>query len=241
MLFSTPTLLVVILLISAASLASYLLSQWVPLRSSGRTLAWASLSAGTVLLLAAAAVVALSMHSLSTIQLPFDVGLPEHMIKPAPPDITKPIDNGAAAALREATREKIRRQLWDAAINDLLEMRGSENATAQEKYDVLDLLLLVQQKKQDYVAAAVALDAMLKSPLMPQSDRPDKLGLAVYLNYRTQFYADSIRYGREYLEHYSDADGAVRRMVQQATSAYAALDPPPQIEPQRYYSPEASQ
>jgi hypothetical protein len=77
-------LLVVVLLISAASLASYLLSQWTPLRSSGRTLAWAGLSIGTVLLLAAAVVVALSMRSLSTLHLSENGGLPQQMIKPVP-------------------------------------------------------------------------------------------------------------------------------------------------------------
>lgn len=93
MLFSTPTLLVVILLISAASLASYLLSQWIPLRSSGRTLAWAGLSVGTVLLLAAAAVVALSMRPLSTMHLSHNAGLQERMIKPAQPSAVDHPDN----------------------------------------------------------------------------------------------------------------------------------------------------
>jgi hypothetical protein len=55
------TLLVVFLLVSAASLASYLLSQWSPIRDSDRSLGWAAISIGTTLLLATAAIAVLTV------------------------------------------------------------------------------------------------------------------------------------------------------------------------------------
>lgn len=85
MLFSTSTWLVVVLVASAAMLASYLLSQWTLLRSNGRTLAWAGLSAGTLLLLTAAALVTLSMRSIALIHLPWAESLESYFIKPAEP------------------------------------------------------------------------------------------------------------------------------------------------------------
>lgn len=86
MLFSSSTWLVVVLLASVAMLGSYLLSHGSILRTSGRTLAWTGLSAGTLLLLAAAALVSLSMYSMATLHLSWPEALAGYFIKPAQPD-----------------------------------------------------------------------------------------------------------------------------------------------------------
>lgn len=61
MLVRTSSLLVIFLLVSVASLASYLLSQWKPVRASGGTLGWAGISVGVTLLLTAVVIVMLAI------------------------------------------------------------------------------------------------------------------------------------------------------------------------------------
>jgi len=63
------TLVVVFLLVTAASLASYLLSQWGSLRSSNTGIGWVAITIGTTLLLAAAAIVVLTASLLPKLQL----------------------------------------------------------------------------------------------------------------------------------------------------------------------------
>ena len=57
----TSTLLIVLLLVSAASLASYALSHWSSIRGGISNLGWAATSIGTTLLLTAAAIVVLTL------------------------------------------------------------------------------------------------------------------------------------------------------------------------------------
>jgi hypothetical protein len=64
------TLLVVFLLVSAASLASYVFSQWSAVRSGDRGVGWAAVGIGTTLLLAAAAIVVLTVSWLPAFRLP---------------------------------------------------------------------------------------------------------------------------------------------------------------------------
>jgi hypothetical protein len=80
MVVSTSTLLVVLLLVLAASLASYLLSQWISPRNNSRTVGWAGISLGTLLLLAAAVIVVVSISWLPTIRFSGNDRLSEHRI-----------------------------------------------------------------------------------------------------------------------------------------------------------------
>jgi hypothetical protein len=63
------TVLVISLLVLVASLASYVLSQSGFIRSGGRTFAWASISMGTTLLLAAVVIVVLAIAFFSKLRL----------------------------------------------------------------------------------------------------------------------------------------------------------------------------
>jgi hypothetical protein len=66
---SISTVLVISLLVLVASLASYVLSQSGFIRSGGRTFAWASISMGTILLLAAVVIVVLAITFFSKLRL----------------------------------------------------------------------------------------------------------------------------------------------------------------------------
>ena len=167
MLLSTPTLLVVILLISAASLASYLLSQWIPLRSSGRTLAWAGLSVGTVLLLAAAAVVALSMRPLSTIHLSQNDGLPQQMIKPAQPsaaDYPDSTDEEQLSTVMPGGKPQVQREDRDTVRSTLEAMLSSSLLPPQDRKNKLALLTDLNYAAHDYEATVRSAREYLRYP-----------------------------------------------------------------------------
>jgi hypothetical protein len=80
MVVGASTLLVVLLLVLAASLASCLVSQWISPRSGGSTVGWAGISLGTLLLLAAAVIVVVSISWLPTIRVSGNDRLSEHRI-----------------------------------------------------------------------------------------------------------------------------------------------------------------
>lgn len=67
------TLVIAFLLVTAASLASYLLSQWGPIRSSNTSISWLAIGIGITLLLAAAAIVVPTVELLSGLRLSPDI------------------------------------------------------------------------------------------------------------------------------------------------------------------------
>jgi hypothetical protein len=69
---NVTVLVVIALVVGAASLASYLLSHWSSIRNSNRSLGWATLGIGTTLLLAAAAIVVLATGLMPAFQLPMN-------------------------------------------------------------------------------------------------------------------------------------------------------------------------
>jgi hypothetical protein len=79
--FGASTLLAVFLIVLAASLSSWLLSQWLAARNRSKPLAWAGVSAGTLLFLAAALLAVLSISFLAP--LPFAGRDGQPMIEPA--------------------------------------------------------------------------------------------------------------------------------------------------------------
>jgi hypothetical protein len=81
--FGTSTLLAVFLIILAASLSSYLLSQWLAARNRSKSLAWAGVSVGTLLFLAAAVLVVLSISVLAPLHFGARDELSQPMIEPA--------------------------------------------------------------------------------------------------------------------------------------------------------------
>jgi hypothetical protein len=75
------TLIVAFLLVTAASLAGYLLSQWSSIHNGGIGIGWVAISIGTTLLLAAAAIVVLMVGLLPTMRLSPNIESAEQMRK----------------------------------------------------------------------------------------------------------------------------------------------------------------
>lgn len=95
-------LVVVFLLVTAASLATYLLSQWSSIRSSTLGIGWVATSVGITLLLAAAGVVVLTVGLFPELQFSRDFGSTNQMRRSAP------LGSGAAERVlgaEEATTE----------------------------------------------------------------------------------------------------------------------------------------
>ncbi|GFE84917.1 hypothetical protein GCM10011487_69170 [Steroidobacter agaridevorans] len=115
------TLVIAFLLVTAASLASYLLSQWNSIRNSNLSISWVVISIGVTLLLAAAAIVVLTVGLLSELRLspniesaeprrqstPWGRGTAERVVAPqAAPTTAAPAESDISPAAGRTIAEK---------------------------------------------------------------------------------------------------------------------------------------
>ena len=131
MIVNTYTLLVIFLLLFAASLASYLLSQWTAGRNHGGTVGWLALSLGTTLLLTAAVMVVLSARLPATLRFWGSDGSSARVIQSTQPAVlpaSSGLSSDAAVLERRTQAETSMAQATPrvaGSINDMVQVDAS--------------------------------------------------------------------------------------------------------------------
>ncbi|WP_116808179.1 hypothetical protein [Steroidobacter cummioxidans] len=118
----TSTLVVVFLLVIAASLASYLLSQWSSIRNSKISIGWVAISMGTTFLLVAAAIVVLTVGLLLKLRLSPNIELAERVRKSAQ------LDGGTAQRVLDRKEASADRGVSPGASRSIAEGRSEHRS-----------------------------------------------------------------------------------------------------------------
>lgn len=205
--------LVIVLLASAASLASYMLSRWMATQrilGTAQTVAWATLGFGTVLFLAATLVVVLALPVLSGLKLPNSDLLPHTMIKPAsdtspaveaqPPGTNASTLRAAVARALLAAQKAMQARQWDTALAELKKAQAVAMRTPVEDYKIDEFLgyVLVQQKK--YAQAAIVFERMLNSGRVPAEQVDDRIKALAQMYFQEKEYTKAAEWARKWLE-----------------------------------------
>lgn len=133
----------------------------------------------------------------------------------------KPQLSAAVLPPLKAAQESINAKNWDEALAHIQDAQKVEGRTAFDDYQINDFLWFVQYQRKQMPEAAVALEAVVNSGMVPPEMMSQRLKAVMQLNLASQNYAKAVEYGNKYLAaNPSDQEAALQ--IAQAT--YLAKD-----------------